>query len=70
MDKEHKGTVYTSLKDKTISDKSKFYNNTNIEQALEKCTSSFPIMIFWIIWGMLSIAVVIGFYYIDNKWLE
>ena len=70
VDKEHKGTVYTSLKDETISDKSKFYANTNIKEALERSTSDVPIMIFWIIWSMLSIAVVIGFYYIDNKWLE
>lgn len=70
VDTEYKGTIYTSLKDKTISDKSRFYNNANIEKALEISTSNVPIVWFWILWIILTIVIVCGFYYIDNRWLE
>ena len=70
VDKEHKGTIYTTLKDKTISDNSKFYVDTNIEEALERSTSGAGVVIFWMLWLVLTIAAVGGFYYIDNRWLE
>jgi hypothetical protein len=70
VDKEHEGTIYTALKDQTISDNSMFYTNITIERALEISTSGAGVVIFWMFWIMLTIAAVGGFYYIDNKWLE
>lgn len=27
-------------------------------------------IIFWVIWTILIIGVIFGFYYLDNEWLE
>lgn len=67
---KHTGTIYTDLRNKTISDNSHFYKDCTIEQALEKCTSNGEILLFWVIWIIITVALVCGFYYLDNKWLE
>lgn len=67
---KHTGTVYTHLKDGTITDNSPFYENTNIEEALERCTSGGSSIAFWIFWIGLTGAIMYGFYYFENKWLE
>lgn len=67
---KHTGTIYTDLRDKTISDNSSFYKDCTIEQALDKCTSGGQVIIFWIAWVILTAVIVYGFYYIDNNWLE
>ena len=64
------GTIFTNLKDKTISDKPKFYNNMKIEETVESLQTGGGEIIFWIFWVILICACVYGFYYIDNKWLE
>jgi hypothetical protein len=64
------GTIFTDLRDKTISDNTNFYNNMNIEETVEYKQSSGGEIIFWIFWIMLIGACVFGFYYIDNRWLE
>lgn len=67
---KHTGTIYTALRDKTISNNTPFYEDCTIEQALERCTSNAGIIIFWVVWITLTAALVYGFYYMDNKWLE
>lgn len=67
---KHTGTIYTDLRDKTISDNSNFYKDCTIEQALEKCTSGGQVVIFWVAWIIITGALVYGFYYLDNNWLE
>lgn len=67
---EYKGTIFTDLRDKTISDSTSFYNNLTIDETIEKLESDFPIIIFWIFWIGLIGAAVYGFYYLDNEWLE
>lgn len=67
---EYKGTIFTSLKDKTISDKSVFYNNRNINETVEHLESDMPLILFRIGWILLTGLVVFGFYYLDNNWLE
>lgn len=67
---EHKGTIFTLLKDKTISDKSVFYNNRNINETVEHLESDMPLILFRIGWILLTGLVVFGFYYLDNNWLE
>lgn len=64
------GTIFTELKDKTISDNTNFYNNMNIEETVERLESGNGEIVFWILWIILIIVCVFGFYYLDNKWLE
>lgn len=64
------GTIYTKLKGNTISDNTKFYDEMNIEEALKYCTDDKATIIFWIVWIILIVAIVYGFYYLDNHWLE
>lgn len=67
---EHEGTIFTDLRNGTISEDSKFYKDSTIKEALKSCTSNVGIVIFWIMWIMLTCLIVYGFYYLDNRWLE
>ena len=64
------GTIFTDLKDKTISDNTRLYRNMTIEETVEYFQSDGGQIIFWIFWIMLICGCVFGFYYIDNRWLE
>ena len=68
-DTQYTGTIFTSLKDKTINN-SEFYNDKNIEETVDYLESGGGVMLFWIFWLLLTGGCVFGFYYIDNKWLE
>lgn len=67
---KHTGTVYTRLSDGTISDDSRFFKDYTIEQAVDSCISGIENIVFWGLWIMLTIGAVIGFCYLDNRWLE
>lgn len=67
---QYTGTIFTELKDRTISDKTPFYKNKTIEKTVKDLESGCGIIIFWIVWVILIGGCVFGFYYIDNKWLE
>lgn len=67
---QYTGTIFTELKDKTISDKTAFYKNKTIEKTVKDLESGVGLVIFWIAWSILISGCVFGFYYIDNKWLE
>ena len=67
---EYKGTIFTDLRNKTISDNTSFYNNLTINKTIERLESDFPIIIFWIFWVILIGGMVFGFYYLDNSWLD
>lgn len=64
------GTIFSDLRNQTISDNTKFYNNKNIEETVEHLESGSGVIIFWIFWIVMIFGCVFGFYYIDNKWLE
>lgn len=66
------GTIFTELKDKTISDNTQFYQDRTIDKTVEHLESKevFWQVLFWIFWIGLIGAVVYGFYYLDNEWLE
>lgn len=66
---ECEGTIYTDLRDGTISDNTQMLVNTGIEDALKAKTRSYT-WIFWILWMILTGAAVYGFYYLDNNWLN
>lgn len=67
---KYTGTIFTALKDKTISDKSVFYNNRDISETVEHLESDMPLILFRIGWILLTGLAVFGFYYLDNNWLE
>lgn len=67
---KHTGTIFTDLRDKTISDNTSFYNNMTIQETVDHLESEVGIIIFWIAWIILTCICVFGFFYIDNKWLE
>ena len=64
------GTIFTDLRNQTISDNTKFYVDKNIEETVEYLESGGGLIIFWIFWIVLIGGCVFGFYYLDNKWLE
>lgn len=64
------GTIFTKLSDKTISDDTQFYNNSNIDETIKHLESGGGVIFFWICWILLIGAAVFGFFYLDNKWLE
>jgi len=67
---KYTGTIYTDLRDNTMSDRSYFYQNQNIDDTVDQLTSGFGIAMFWIFWIVLTGGAVFGFYYLDNRWLE
>lgn len=66
---ETTGTIYARLENNTINDVS-FHNNMNIEETHKYYTSSAEPVIFWIVWTVVTVAIIFGFIYIDNRWLE
>lgn len=67
---KYTGTIFTDLRDKTISDNTSFYDNSTIDETIKRLESDSPIIIFWIFWVILIGGMVFGFYYLDNRWLD
>lgn len=68
-DTNFQGTIFTSLKENTIHE-TKFYQNQTISESIENLETGFEIIIFRIFWILLTVVLVIGFCYLDNKWLD
>ena len=66
---ESEGTLYATLTDNTITDV-QFYHNKTIDKTIESLESNWQLILFWIVWILLTGGCVFGFYYIDNEWLE
>lgn len=65
------GTIFADLRDKTIPKDTNFYNNMNIEETHKYLETGIgSLIVFWFFWGILIAGCVVGFYYLDNKWLE
>lgn len=71
------GTFEARLYDNTLQNFSggerlTFYNNKTIAGTIEDIESSsdFSVIAFRIVWGMLTIGAIVGFCYVDNRWLE
>ena len=66
------GVIYTELKDNTISNDSPFIQAETIDDAVNYMANGnmAVIAIFWMVWIVVIGAVVYGFYYLDNDWLE
>lgn len=67
---EHTGTIFTKLSDGTIEDSNRLYENQTIAEVLEDKNRDCSQVDFWILWIILTIAAVRGFYYLDNSWLD
>lgn len=68
-DTEFQGTIFTSLKENTIND-TQFYADKTIMQTIESLETGIELVVFWIIWSLLTIIIVFVFYYFENKWLN
>lgn len=66
---KYTGTIFTELKDKTISDSTHFYE-MSIKETKDELERNIGVVIFWIVWIIVMVLAVFGFYYIDNEWLE
>lgn len=64
------GTIFTKLKKNTISNNSRFYENKKIQETKELVKDKHSNIIFWVFWIILTVVIVIGFYYLENEWLE
>lgn len=64
------GTLYTTLQQGTIRDESKFYNNRTIPETAEMLTTEGMTVVFWVVWMIAMIGLIVGFYYLDNYWLN
>ena len=69
-DLEWQGTIYAKLKNNTIEDRADFCADADIEKMLEYYTIFNWLWVFWPLWIILTGGLVVGFYFIDNKWLE
>lgn len=70
VESELVGTIFTVLKNNTISDKSDFYENMDITQTVDSLEQNIGEILFWIFWIILTAACVFGFFYFENRWLE
>lgn len=67
---EHTGTIFTNLRDGTITDGTNFHENMTIDETVDAKTSGSGIVLFWVCWTMLIGFAVYGFYRMENYWLE
>lgn len=63
------GTLYATTDSGTIANTS-FYRDKDIQSVYESETKTYWIVLFWIMWILLTGALVFGFYMLDNYWLE
>lgn len=65
------GTIFADLRDNTIPEGTNFYNDMNIEKTHKYLETGIGVLIvFWFFWIALIVGCVVGFYYLDNRWLE
>lgn len=70
VDTEHVGTIFTDLRDDTISDRTPFYKDSGIPETVEHLQMMDWAWVFWIFWIILTGGACYGFCYLDNRWLE
>ena len=68
---DHKGTIFTELRNDTISDNTNFYDDMTIDETIDYVKNSENgEIIFWFIWSIFIVGCVYLFYYLENDWLE
>lgn len=68
-DTDFQGTIFTVLKEDTINETS-FYKNRTISETIENLESGSEVVVFWVFWIILTGGLVVGFYYLENNWLD
>ena len=66
---EFKGTLSAVLQGGTIKD-TDFYDTLTIEQTIDHLESNWQLIVFWVLWILLIVGCVFGFYYFENRWLD
>ena len=69
IDKEHIGTIFTELKDNTISP-CEFHKNMTIDATLDYYTFMDWRILFWIFWIVLMGGILFAFISFENRWME
>lgn len=66
------GTIFTDLRNKTISNNSPFYSGMNISATMDYITSSDDVVlvVYWVVWIGLMGLIIFLFFKAENKWLE
>jgi hypothetical protein len=67
---KYTGTIYTDLRNNTMSDGVHLYQDQDIGEVIDQLSSGLGTVMFWIFWIILTGGIVFGFYYLDNRWLE
>ena len=61
-------TIFSALKDNTIQDNTYVYT-TNLDQTVQDLTTTFPPLLFWFPWLLLTFLILYLFVYAENDWL-
>ena len=61
-------TIFSALKDNTIQDNTYVYT-TNLNQTVQDLTTTFPPLLFWFPWLLLTFLILYLFVYAENDWL-
>lgn len=67
---KHTGTIFTELKDGTISDGNHLNKNMTITETHESLQVNFEGGLFWCLWILLSGCILFGWFALKNEWLE
>lgn len=66
---ETEATVFTILADNKVNDV-EMYENKTIDEVLKEVNSNVGLTLFIIGWSILTCGALVGFYYLDNDWLD
>ena len=68
---EHEGTIYTKLANGTIT-RAELYEGMKANETFDVMVRSVTlyVVLFWIFWIALTVGLCIGFYALENRWLE
>lgn len=66
------GSTYLNLSNGDIEGNPNLHKDTEVQDLYTSylANPTVRVVIFWIIWMLLTAGLVFGFYYIDNRWLE
>lgn len=64
------GTIFADLRNGSVTGRPTMVGRgiEKYRESLEKCT--WPYVLFWILWIVLTVVAIVLFYIIDNRWLE
>lgn len=71
-DTSYTGTIFTKMADNAISDGSSFYLNKTPQETLDvvKNAGRWELILFWVMWLILTGIVIVIFCHMDNEWLD